>query len=127
MPQREWRLNMPKKSSRQSRTEATPQPEGDSIATANPAGREELIRLIDAAIDRRFTKLFADFESLSPGHGPGRGYTSPEKAVKFTISMSRDLYTQLKGLKGTVSSHVSAAVQLYLSTRKRVNRSENGR
>jgi hypothetical protein len=118
---------MPKKSSRQSRTEATEPTERGSIEAASAAGREELISLIDEAIDRRFNKLFADLEALSPGHGPGRGYTSPEKAVKFTISMSRELYTHLKALKGTVSGHVSAAVQLYLSTRKGVPRSENGR
>jgi hypothetical protein len=118
---------MPNKSSRQSRTEATEPSEGGTMETAGAAGREELISLIDEAIDRRFNKLFGDLEALSPGHGPGRGYTSPEKAVKFTISMSRELYTQLKALKGTVSGHVSAAVQLYLSTRKRVNRPKNER
>src|SRR5271157_154436 len=120
---------MPKKSSRQPRSEVTPLPEGGATAEgmSHIANREELIRLIDEAIDRRFNKLFADLAVLSPRHGPGRGYTSPEKAVKFTISMSRELYTQLKALKGTVSGHVSAAVQFYLSTRKSVNRSKKER
>src|SRR5208337_417494 len=102
---------MPKRPPRQSRTEATEPTEGGSMEEAIAEGREELIRLIDEAIDRRFNKLFTDLEALSPRHGPGRGYTSPEKAVKFTISMSRELYTQLKALKGTVSGHISAAVQ----------------
>ncbi len=118
---------MPKRPSRQSRAEATEPTEGGSMEAASAEGREELIRLIDEAIDRRFNKLFADLAALSPGHGPGGGYTSPEKAVKFTISMSRELYTQLKALRGTVSGHISAAVQLYLATRNGVNRSKKER
>jgi hypothetical protein len=120
---------MPKKSSRTPRSEVTPRPERGATAErmSHVANRDELLRLIDEAIDRRFNKLFADLAALSPGHGPGRGYTSPEKAVKFTISMSRELYAQLKELKGTVSGHVSAAAQLYLSTRKGVPRSKNRR
>jgi hypothetical protein len=79
----------------------------------------ELIRLIDDRVDRRFQKLLEDFRAVSPGHGPGRGY-KVEKAKKFTVSMAKPLYDQLakvaKKSETSVSSHVSAAVQLYLAT-----------
>jgi len=64
--------------------------------------------------------MLEDFQAVSPGHGPGRGYRI-HKAKKFAVSMPPAMYEQLKKLARkpeTVSSHVCAAVQACLLARK---------
>ncbi len=54
--------------------------------------------------------MLEDFQAVSPGHGPGRGYRI-QKAKKFAVSMPPAMYEQLKKLARkpeTVSRATSA-------------------
>jgi hypothetical protein len=82
-----------------------------------PANREELVKLIEAIVDRKLQKLLDELVALVPG--PGRAVKGEDKTVKFTISMPGSLHEQLQTMGGTVSAHITAAVRLYLRVKRK--------
>ncbi len=82
-----------------------------------PARGEELVKSIEAVVDRKLQKLLDDLVALSPG--PGRKVKGESRTVKFTISMPGSLHEQLQELGGTISGHITAAVRLYLRAKQK--------
>lgn len=73
--------------------------------------------LVGEIIDQRLSGYLRGIEMKESHSGPGRG-KSGKTHSKFSASLPTDLYEQAKNLRGQFSSHLAAALQLYLRARE---------
>jgi hypothetical protein len=73
-----------------------------------------VVKVIEDKGSGQFVSLLDEID-MSHEHrgGPGRGHKG-EKMARFSATMNNDIYSRMKNLKGTFSSHLTAACRLYL-------------
>ncbi len=73
---------------------------------------------IEAIIDARLHVLAEEIAVRTSGAGPGRGHKGKTHR-KISLSLPETLYQRARELEGFFSSHVAAALELYLKLQKR--------
>jgi hypothetical protein len=77
--------------------------------------RDEIEELVTTIVRRELATLVASIEARAMERHKGTG----SRVVKKTVSIPVDVWAQLRReCPGPASSHVTAAIRLYLATRK---------